>query len=170
MFAFILATMQFFAPGSIEEHLKKGEELMHARAYYRAIQEFSTAALMVEWSGDFSDLSAFNHRGNVYFILADYSSAIDDYTFVIDHAQNQPQEVAKALKGRCFSYGFLGDEKSCNADLERISVLFSQHDLEKLYREFIQSLKIIENREEEKKKNDNDLFNEVRWDVAQGEE
>ncbi len=132
-----------FDQEAFENYVKAGEECLQEGNYCRAVQEFSTAVLMMEWSGHFSNLSAYNQRGNIYFVIGDYPSAIEDYTCVVDRAENQPQEMIHALRGRCFSYGLLGDAENCNADFIRIGALLSQDGFDEEYRIFIQSLEIL---------------------------
>ncbi len=104
----------------VHEYIETGIENMESGNYYRALQEFSSAILMMEWTGNFSHMSAYIARGDIYFILDDYESAIANYSAVVNSAHSTLKQVVRALGSRCFSYGFLGYVDACNNDFNII--------------------------------------------------
>ena len=126
----ILLTTGFFLNGQEESsdawvgHWINGVELTKdQRNYPKAIENYTVAIQALSPNQIVVWLNLINERGNVYFKMQDFSHAIKDFSFVLNHPQANQAQIIEALWGRSEAYLGSGKVKEFEEDSNRLELL-----------------------------------------------
>lgn len=123
-FVFLLnfSTFLFSNESSQKEwinNLISAEFYVKSKEYSRAICEYSEAIEKLKVSNS-EKLFLYYERGRVYGLSGKYVEALEDFTFIVDHANVNSSDFVKALWGRSACYSALNDSENFERDLRLI--------------------------------------------------
>ncbi len=94
-------------------------------SYPKAIETYNTAIRTLTPHQISVQLNLINERGDLYFHMLDYKSAIQDYSFILNHPQANQEQKMQALWGRSKAYLATGKIQEFEKDSQQLEQLES---------------------------------------------
>lgn len=89
----------------------------------RAIENYTSAIQALNPSQAVFLLNLMNERGNLYFKTMEFSNAIKDFSFVLNHSQVNQEQKIEALWGRSKAYLASGKVREFQEDCKQLEQL-----------------------------------------------